>query len=154
MPRRSCCYGPVPTCFQVGAELGGTAPPANVDGHSLVPLLHGAAVPDWRSVALIEHHNPRDDKDDPDAPAVRSGNPPGYEAIRLPNSVYVAYHDGGEEYHDLATDPDELTNTVSSLSDAQKAALSATVQAIQNCHDAKSCWAAAHLSPAAATARQ
>ena len=129
------------------AELAGTAPPANVDGHSLVPLLRGVPVADWRSVALVEHHNPRDDKDDPDAPAKRSGNPTGYEAIRLPNSLYVEYHDGAAEYHDLATDPDELHNTVSLLSAEQRASLSATVKAMTNCHDAQSCWTASHAAP-------
>ena len=134
------------------AELAGTAPPAGVDGHSLVPLLRGQAVSDWRTAALVEHHNPRDDKDDPDAPAQRSGNPTGYEAIRLPNSLYVEYHDGSQEYHDLATDPDELHNTVSLLPADQRASLSATVKAMENCHDAASCWTASHANPALVSA--
>ena len=133
-------------------ELAGTAPPPNVDGHSLVPLLRGQPVPDWRSVALVEHHNPREDKDDPDAPGNRSGNPIGYEAIRLPNSLYVEYHDGTQEYHDLAADPDELKNTVSLLSADQRASLSAIVHAMQNCHDAASCWTASHANAALVSA--
>ena len=49
------------------AELARTAPPATVNGHSLVQLLHGATVADWRNVALIEHHDPKFDPTDPDA---------------------------------------------------------------------------------------
>jgi N-acetylglucosamine-6-sulfatase len=116
----------------------------NVDGLSLAPLLHGRKVKaeDWRSAALIEHHGPAREPSDPDFPGRRSGNPPTYEAIRLANGVYVEYADGDKEYHDLASDPDELKNTFNSLSDAQKAWLHQVLTATQNCHDAKACAAA------------
>jgi N-acetylglucosamine-6-sulfatase len=124
------------------AELGGAAVTANVDGHSLVPLLRGQPVPQWRSVALVEHRGPLNDPTDPDAPAARSGNPTTYEAIRALTSVYVEYADGEREYHDLLTDPHELRNTYSSLVSAQKEALHATLEAVKDCHDATSCQAA------------
>ncbi len=41
---------------QTYTELAGVVPPANVDGHSLVPLLHGQEIADWRDAVLIEHH--------------------------------------------------------------------------------------------------
>jgi N-acetylglucosamine-6-sulfatase len=125
------------------AELASTAAPANVDGRSLVPLLHGQKVAAWRTVALVEHHGPNKDPTDPDLPAARSGNPTTYEAIRLPTSLYVEYSDGTKEYHDLKTDPAELRNTFASLSSAEKASLSTTLAAISTCHDATACWAAA-----------
>ena len=123
-------------------ELGGAVGPPNVDGRSLVPLMRGEHVADWRSVALIEHRGPHNDASDPDAPAVRSGNPTTYEAIRARTSVYVEYADGEREYHDMTTDPHELRNTFAALSAADKASLHTLLDAVKNCHDAKSCLAA------------
>jgi arylsulfatase A-like enzyme len=124
------------------AELAGAAAPPAIDGRSLVPLLRGLKVADWRSVALVEHRGPHNDPTDPDAPAVRSGNPTTYEAIRALSSVYVEYADGEREYHDLAADPYELRNSFKSLSNAQKASLHSMLDAVKSCHDAKSCQAA------------
>ncbi|HYM90795.1 MAG TPA: sulfatase [bacterium] len=126
------------------SELAGAAAPANVDGRSLVPLLRGQNVADWRTAALVEHLGPANDPADPDVPEPRSGNPTTYDALRTRTSLYVEYADGEREYHDLAADPDELRNTFASLSGPQKAALSATVKAIRNCHGANSCWPAEH----------
>jgi len=123
-------------------ELGGATALSNVDGRSLVPLLHGQTVADWRAFALVEHRGPHKDPTDPDAPAMRSGNPITYEAIRARHSVYVEYENGEREFHDLATDPDELRNTFASLPGDEKAALHAAVEAVKNCHDTKSCAAA------------
>jgi N-acetylglucosamine-6-sulfatase len=124
------------------SELAGAAAPPAIDGRSLVPLLHGLKVADWRSVALVEHRGPHNDPTDPDAPAVRSGNPTTYEAIRAVSSVYVEYADGEREYHDLAADPYELRNSFKSLSNAEKASLHTMLDAVKTCHDAKSCQAA------------
>jgi arylsulfatase A-like enzyme len=125
------------------AELAGTTVPRNVDGRSLVPLLHGQSGPDWKRVALIEHRHPNRDKDDPDAPAARSGNPPTYEAIRGADFLYVEYAGGDFEYHDLTRDPHELSNTFATLSSERKAALHATLEALKECHDGQSCRKAA-----------
>jgi arylsulfatase A-like enzyme len=132
--------------YSTFAELGGAAVPANVDGRSLVPLLHGQKVTEWRTAVLVEHHGPLKDPTDPDAPAARSGNPPTYEAIRTRTSLYVEYADGEKEYHDLSADPQELRNTFSSLPAEEKTSLHAMLDAIKNCHDAKTCWAAEHTS--------
>ena len=118
----------------------------HVDGRSLVPLLHGQKVADWRTVALIEHHGPVRKSTDPDLPGVRSGNPTTYEAMRAPTSLYVEYTNGEKEYHDLATDPDELHNSFASLSGEEKTSLHAMIEAVKNCHDAKNCWAAEHAN--------
>jgi arylsulfatase A-like enzyme len=63
-------------------EIGGAATAATVDGRSLVPLLHGRPVTEWRKAALVEHHGHLKDASDPDFPGKRGANPPSYEAIR------------------------------------------------------------------------
>jgi len=87
----------------------------------------------------VEHHGPHNDPSDPDAPAARSGNPSSYEAIRLRSSVYVEYVDGDREYHDLRSDPFELSNQYDTLPAAQKAALRALVDGLKSCHSAAAC---------------
>lgn len=124
-------------------ELGGMATAATIDGRSLVPLLRGQKLPDWRRVALVEHHGPVRGVTDPDLPGIRSGNPPSYEAMRGATSVYVEYANGDKEYRDLAVDPDELRNSFSSLPSKRQEALHAAIAAIASCHGAESCSAAA-----------
>src|SRR6266849_3513804 len=124
------------------SEIGGAATAPNVDGRSLLPLMHSGAVTEWRKAALIEHHGPVRNLADPDFPGLRSGNPTTYEAIRGSTWVYVEYADGEKEYHDHATDPFELQNSYASLPDDRKASLHAMVTALQSCHDAQSCSAA------------
>ena len=124
------------------AELGFAAAPANVDGRSLAPLLHGDKVEGWRTIALVEHRGPVRNLTDPDLPAHRSANPTTYEAIRMATSLYVEYADGEKEYHDLVADPHELRNTYASLPADRKAALHAALDAARNCHDATGCRAA------------
>lgn len=111
-----------------------------------MPLLRGEEVPDWRTLALIEHHGPlaqADEQEDPDLPGARSGNPPTYAAIRSPSSVYVEYGDGIREYHDHVTDPYELQNTFVSLAPDKKASLHAALVALQACHGTENCWQSA-----------
>jgi N-acetylglucosamine-6-sulfatase len=123
-------------------EIGGAATAANVDGRSLMPLLHGQPVTQWRQAALVEHHGMLKDRSDPDFPGIRSGNPPTYEAIRGSTWVYVEYDGGDKEYYDRATDPDELHNTYAALPEDRKASLHAMLSGLQSCHDAQSCSAA------------
>jgi arylsulfatase A-like enzyme len=124
--------------------LAGAPTPADVDGHSLVPLLAGQSQPDWRTAALIEHHGPDTDPTDPDHPAVHSGNPPSYEALRTDRYTYVEYADGTREYYDRATDPNELHNTVSGLSRSTLTMLHDALHAMATCHGQTACWSAAH----------
>lgn len=131
------------------AGIAGASVPATVDGRSLVPLLHGARVPEWRTLALIEHHGPLSelgDDSDPDVPHRRSGNPPSYEAIRSRDSIYLEYDDGTREYHDYASDPYELRNSFATLSPSAKASLHAAVNALRICHGVRACWNAARPS--------
>ncbi len=123
------------------AQIGGAAIAANVDGRSLLPLMHGEPVADWRKAALVEHHGNLRDKSDPDFPPPRSGNPPSYEAIRGETWVYVEYTDGEKEYYDRTNDPDELHNAFASLPEDRKASLHAMVTGLANCHDERGCAA-------------
>ena len=50
----------------------------------------------------------------------------------------------GLRYYDLKSDPNELTNTASTLTAAQVKSLQGTLTAIQNCHGAAQCWKAEH----------
>lgn len=127
-------------------ELAGAVAPPNSDGRSLVMLFRGQKVSDWRTATLVEHHGPTQDRTDPDLPGVHSGNPPSYSAIRTHTDLYVEYETGEREYHDLVSDPYELQNTFLSRSPEQMAALSAAVNAIRNCHNAKGCWDAQHVN--------
>ncbi len=128
-------------------EIGGASPPPTADGRSLITLMHGQTVSDWRKSALVEHHGPNRDPKDPDHPALRSGNPTTYEAIRGRTWVYVEYVDGEREYHNLIIDPDELRNTYFSLSGEQKTSLHEVLQAIESCHNEKTCRAAEQVNP-------
>ena len=120
-------------------ELAGMLPSKSIDGRSLVPLLRGEKIAGWRGVALVEHHGPVKDLVDPDLPGPRSGNPTTYEAIRSPHSLYVEYANGEKEYHDFATDPNELSNTFSSLSSDAQSALHTAVTAASACRGVRSC---------------
>jgi N-acetylglucosamine-6-sulfatase len=122
-------------------ELGGGAPSPGIDGRSLLPLLHGQKISDWRTGALIEHRGPVRDRADPDLPARRSGNPTTYEALRLRSGLYVEYANGEREYHDLATDPDELRNSYAALSAEEKSSLHAMLAALSTCSGAEACRA-------------
>jgi arylsulfatase A-like enzyme len=121
-------------------QLAGAPVPPYVDGHSLVPLLHGRAVP-WRTVALIEHHGPAVAVGDPDRQDVQQGNPPSYEALRTATYTFVRYADGEREYYDRVRDPWELHNIWRSLSAARRRHLLALVDALASCHGA-GCWLA------------
>ena len=130
-------------------DLGFAATLPEVDGRSIVPLLRGEKIGDWRSLALVEHRGPLRNIADPDMPGLRGGNPTTYEAIRTLTSLYVEYADGEKEYHDLTTDPHELRNSFSSLSNEDKAALHAALGAVQNCRGASTCNAAEHINRSA-----
>jgi N-acetylglucosamine-6-sulfatase len=128
-------------------ELGQAGAPSTVNGHSLVQLLHGQTAADWRNVALIEHHDPKFDPNDPDADTGVVKNPPTYEALRTADSVYVEYVGGETEYHDRTSDPYELNNTVASLPASQVTKLHDTISAVKACKTANECWMAQHMSP-------
>lgn len=129
-------------------RLGEAGKSPHVDGKSLVPFLRGDPTPNWRDAALIEHHGPDYGvAAGPDAPPPGSGNPLTYEALRLPQAVYVEYTDGEREYYNLSSDPYELTNVYSKLSPQRVSALHAELQALETCSGAAFCQKAAGPAP-------
>ncbi|MGI8578286.1 MAG: sulfatase family protein [Nocardioidaceae bacterium] len=127
-------------------QLGGATPPPSVDGNSLVALWRGQPQPDWRNAVLVEHHGPTKDTADPDYTGPLSGNPPGYEAIRTPTSLYVEYSTGEREYYNTVADPYELDNIAASLSPTLLAKYHKALVKMEHCHGQASCWAAQHFS--------
>ncbi|BCJ37012.1 hypothetical protein Athai_45150 [Actinocatenispora thailandica] len=127
-------------------QLGGGVTPSSVDGHSLVPMLHGGSAAHWRTMTLVEHHGPDADRTDPDLPPRGSGNPPSYQALRTATATFVRYDDGAVEYYDRTRDPDELHNVAGRLPASTLATLKAETAALHNCHGADQCWSAGHPS--------
>jgi N-acetylglucosamine-6-sulfatase len=127
------------------AAIGGENDMQN-DGHTLVPLLGGGTPPDWRNALLVEHEGPVTNPADPDVQNRITGNPPSYEAMRTPQSLYVEYSTTGErEFYNLKNDRYELHNRVRELSTAQRAQLHRELSAMENCHTGPECWAAEHV---------
>jgi len=128
------------------AELAGTSPIA-ADGRSLVPILRGGAVTDWRRMALIEHHRNFPDPTDPDAPIQHAADPTSYAALRLEGALYVEYEDGEVGYYDLRSDPSELKNVAPSLPSAKHQRLHDIITANKACLGSQACWNAQGLAP-------
>ncbi len=126
-------------------RLGGAPVGVAVDGHSLAGLLHGQPAVAWRREVLIEHHGPVLDAGDPDLPTRGAGNPPSYEALRTPTSLFVEYDTGELEYYDLRTDPFELNNIAVDLSPAHLRRLRRALKAIEHCHGQRQCWRAQRI---------
>jgi N-acetylglucosamine-6-sulfatase len=120
-------------------ELAGIKRPANVDGESLVDLMHGRSPDDWRESVLVEHRHPKTKKNDPDAAPDSSGNPPSYEAIRTAHGLYVEYADGEREYYATKSDPEQLKNRVKSLPADKRKALHDAIGELKHCKGTKSC---------------
>ena len=100
------------------ADAAGITPPAFVDGRSFLPLVQGRDVP-WRTSYLLGR-----------------GLTYPFAGIRTDDSTYVEYNNGAREFYDLATDPDQLTNTYGSLSPTLRTALHDRVTALRTCSGA------------------
>ena len=122
--------------------LAGATVGTGVDGISMDGIWHGHQVSDWPAATLIEHHGPDDVKGDPDAQGKERADPPSYEAIRTADALYVKYSTGEQEYYNTTVNPDELHNVAA---DGIPPALPAALTALQNCHTATACVAAAHV---------
>ncbi len=104
-------------------ELAGADIPATVDGKSFVPLLIEPKSHDektWRKPIIIENWQ---------AKRNRGKVLPGtYSGLRFYDQVYVEWVTGDKEFYDLASDPFELDNGYSELSDLQKSKLKKTLR--------------------------
>lgn len=83
--------------------LAGLEAPAHYQGGSLIPLLQGKGVPDWRTDFFCEH-------------LMEHKDIPKWEGVRDERYVYARYF--GQEpvfefLHDLKADPDQLVNLAS-----------------------------------------
>lgn len=88
------------------AAWAGVAPPASVDGRSLLPLLGATPLPErsWRGDFLVEHWTrERSSGGEP-------GGIPEYAALRTRDHVYVEYVTGEKELYDLKRDPWQMQN--------------------------------------------
>ena len=104
-PRRFACnvrcdrLVSVMDLFPTLAEAAGIAPPANLDGHSLMLLLKGGQVSDWRTHLVVWHH----------------GNMYGLCTMRAVigrRYKYVYYPYDTAELYDRENDPWELDNRI------------------------------------------
>jgi arylsulfatase A-like enzyme len=121
-------------------ELAGALPRADVDGRSLVGLLHGEPAPsDWRTAALVEHRHTARAANDPDEQTEASGDPPTYRAMRTARLTYVEYRDGEHEYYNDRLDPDQLRNAYGDLSREKRRRLHAELRALSRCDGAAEC---------------
>jgi N-acetylglucosamine-6-sulfatase len=85
-------------------DIGGVPAASDMHGHSLVPLLHGDAVP-WRNSFLIEYFSDRV------FPRIAKM---GYQSVRTERWKYIRYVDldGMDELYDLHADPFEMKNVI------------------------------------------
>ncbi|WP_188191835.1 sulfatase family protein [Nonomuraea sp. SYSU D8015] len=118
------------------------------DGRSLLPLVQGRQVPDWRDVALLEHTKPGRGGPgiDPDSDSLGRGKTmaPTYAAVRTAGELYVEYeNDPKPEYYNTVTDPHEEANDPGN---PRTAALAKVLDTLVTCGKpgAANCWAAAH----------
>ncbi|MFB4276456.1 sulfatase [Nonomuraea sp. MTCD27] len=120
----------------------------NRDGRSLLPLVQGRKVTDWRQAALIEHVKPdpaAPGEPDPDAEEPQPGNPgpPSYAAVRTAGELYVEYEgDPRPEYYDTVRDPGQESNDPDH---ARTADLGRVLDRLRGCGQpgAEDCWTAA-----------
>ena len=84
-------------------DLAGVSIPEQYQGSSLLPLMYGRSIPDWRNDFFCEHHMDHRDI-------------PKWEGVRGERYVYARYFEQEPVYeflHDLETDPDQLVNFAS-----------------------------------------
>jgi N-acetylglucosamine-6-sulfatase len=122
------------------ANLAGAPIAREIQGRSLVDLLHGRPAGPWRRTALIEHQGPDLDPSDPDYQSAPGGNPVTYSAIRFPGGLYVESANGEREYYDLVRDPDALVNAYATLDGERRLALAARVRRLSRCQTVRQCF--------------
>ncbi|GAA4924929.1 sulfatase family protein [Actinoplanes utahensis] len=124
------------------SEWAGAPAPTESDGRSFVPLLSGALPADWRTAALVEHHDPASDPKDPDYEKDSINVPPSYDALRSETFTYIEYVDGKAEYFDRVADPYMLKNVVGTLTPERLAELRGALRGLATCVGPDACWTA------------
>jgi N-acetylglucosamine-6-sulfatase len=123
-------------------EWAGLPAPQESDGQSFKPLLSGPVPAEWRTAALIEHHDPATDPNDPDFQKDSASIPPSYDALRTATFTYIEYVDGAVEYFDRKADPYMLDNIAGTLSPERLSELRTAVRGLATCVGADACWKA------------
>ncbi len=117
------------------ADLAGAETPSFVDGRSLVPLLRGEPIPNWRRAFLVEHRGMDKARV---YPGIGEAMPVAdYQALRTGpgagNLLYAEYETGEREIYALDADPYERHNLAASLPPATLAPLSARLDDLRRC---------------------
>lgn len=113
----------------IDAVLGAQTP-TWADGRSLQTILtDGAAPADWRTAVLSESMG----RSTPGDPDYQADAPPNFSALRTPQWLYVVYRTGERELYNLAVDPYELNNIVTSADPGLVSALNSQLQALRAC---------------------
>ena len=120
--------------------LAGVRPNPQMDGVSIETLLHDPTA-HWSGAALVEHHGPDTDVNDPDFPEPGSANPPSYKALRTGSFTYVEYAGGGVEFYDRRVDPLELHNLAAELTPRRRARLHQRLAELSHCQGVAACTA-------------
>ena len=126
------------------AEIAGAPPNPGVDGVGFAALLRGEPGT-GRNVALVEHHEPRVSREDPDHQERPDGVPPTYTAIRTPEGTYVEHVTGEREFYDDRADPFQLTNTYESLPPQRRDELHRTLTGLAACRGSAECTGSATM---------
>jgi N-acetylglucosamine-6-sulfatase len=105
------------------AAWAGIAPPAFVDGRSLLPLLDDPGVP-WRNSFLIQRLGLESDE---------RLEPANAFAIRTGRHTYIAYNNGEREMYDLETDPDQIQSIEPTADEALIEALATRLTELRAC---------------------
>jgi arylsulfatase A-like enzyme len=122
--------------------LGHATTPVEVDGASLLPLLHARQVR-WRTMAGIEYAQTASSNLDPDAQSYSEGQPPTYDGIRTRSFTYIRYANGEREFYDRSTDPAEISNVYRLLSRKVRDQLDERLSALSTCRGQAQCWTVA-----------
>lgn len=98
--------------FPTFAEIAGAEIPADASlrGRSIVPLLAGETPEDWEDEIFLQYSTKHQSRTH-----MRGWRSPRYKLIR------DFLNEGRDEFYDLEADPEETTNLIGKLSEAQKA---------------------------------
>ena len=102
-------------------QLAGVAVPDSVDGRSLVKLLHGESVADWRREAVSESFS-------------YTGGVSS--VLRTPEYAYTEIESNERELYDMRTDPFQLSSLHRSADPALLQSLSARLERVLDCRRA------------------
>lgn len=109
------------------AELGGATVPPFAEGRSLVPMLRGRSLGEWRKHVLVEFNRPLNRSSAAQTPV------PAYRALRTDQYTYVRYETGELQLYDLHADPYQLHNLAASADPALMARLDALLHGMVRC---------------------